>query len=377
MSGPQTGNWRWHDQRQDPHDSRLDRYDLVFTKNRGRPDVKNGLIYLGYTHDLGWKKPDGNDRRAIPVGQIITATMRFPKKPEDGRARRAIAAAWWLLGHVGGLGSRSRRGFGTVALQNWTTDGERWDELDQLPIAHAAGTPQEWLETFHGGLKTIKRWYPTSPQCDHLVFGSSTQFFLIQDSFESGSEKVTIEDRASRRSVTKSVQMEAWERALNRAGRLMQDFRQRRPSDYANVRNHLAAQELKRRQQKDSTASLPTTPSVSPNRLSSPPDRSAFGLPLAFRYGSLEKAGYQRSQLTFQGQDHDRSASPIHIRIIQIGDKYYPFFARFDAPLLAKGEKVAIKPKSAPHIPIGIGTQKLLDDFCKAVLEPAAVKPGP
>jgi hypothetical protein len=77
-----------------------------------------------------------------------------------------------------------------------------------------------------------------------------------------------------------------------------------------------------------------------------------------------------------QGTEHDRNASPIHFRIIQVGSKCYPFFARFDAPLLANGEQVAaIMRPHAPPRAIGPGRTTILDDFCDKILEPAALKP--
>lgn len=353
VSGPRTGAWRWRDQRH--------RYDQAFTINRRQPDVKNGILYLGYSHDLGFGKPDGNDRRAIPAGQTITVVMRFFCKPQ-ARDRRAIAAAWWFLGHVGGLGSRSRRGFGTVALHSWTTAGEAWEELTQLPIAHVATTPTDWLAKFEGGLKTLHSWYGQNQSADHLVLGPHTRFYLIDDGFQDGE--------------LNKQRVSTWECALNRAGRLMQDFRQRygitKGGDYDLVRAHLCAEH-------------PMAPGCRGKGapLVKLPDRAAFGLPLAFRFGSLRysftgRDGRRRDktpELTLQGTDHDRSASPIHVRIIQVGSKCYPFFARFDAPLLADGEQVSIRqPHSLPQ-PVGLGSQRILDDFCQQVLEKVAMKP--
>lgn len=363
VSGPQTRNWRWHDQRF--------RYDQAFTANPRQSDVKNGILYLGYTHDLGIKR-NGNDRRAIPVGQDLTVEMhlRLQQANEECQksVRRAVAAAWWLLGHVGGLGSRSRRGFGTVALQSWKAEPDSWPELSALPIAHTATTPEEWLGNFQQGLKQIKDkdWFPDSPVADHLVLGTNTKFYLIAPGAERGME-VGYSDQ-------EDIKVEAWERALNRAGRLMQDFRQRyglgSGGDYDAVAGHLGNEHQK----------APCC--VGRQRLSKPPDRAAFGLPLSFRYGSMEyretrKDGSVKTitpAVTFQGDPHDRNASAIHIRIIQIGAKCYPFFARFDAPLLAKGEQVAIKGiRGKPNMPVGIGTQTILDDFCTKVLQPAAI----
>jgi CRISPR-associated protein Cmr1 len=370
VSSPKEGRQAWNPNRYDILSELHPNCPSGLTKEQQRSWTLNGVRYLSYSLKMG-----DNDRKAIPAGQTITVIMRFPKKPEDARARRAIAAAWWLFGHAGGLGSRSRRGFGTVALQSWPTGDGAWEEFTELPVAHDAKTADEWVSNFKSGLAKIRGWYPTSPTADHLVLGPTTRFYLIKGGHEKGGK---IDPNTK-----KSMIIESWEYAMNQAGRLMQDFRQRHgmgaSGDYDRVRNHLCIE-------------YPKAPGCggSGTRLKVPPDRAAFGLPLAFRYGSLSypligrdgkpvlKDGKPRDitpGLTFQGQEHDRNASPIHIRIIQIGEKCYPFFARFDAPLLANGEKVAIKPKSAPHIPIGIGSRKILDDFCKTILDPASIKP--
>ena len=79
-----------------------------------------------------------------------TFSLSFCMRPSieavDQYWRRLIAAIW-LLGHVGGLGYRSRRGFGSVALKSWRVDNplqkggtteEIQQVISQLPIAHGA-----------------------------------------------------------------------------------------------------------------------------------------------------------------------------------------------------------------------------------------------
>jgi CRISPR-associated protein Cmr1 len=328
-----------------------DKYDDAFTVYRHQPDAKNGMIYLGYALKLG-----GNDRKAIPAGKTFTATMQFKKTP-DPSTRKAILAAWWLLGHLGGLGTRSRRGFGTVALRSWEVQSPGdWPELASLPIAHSAQTPGEWLNQFRAGLSMLKNWYPRSRSNDHTILGFNTYFYL----FEEG--------------CTSHGNLEAWERALNAAGRAMQDFRQRRPPDYANVMNHLAMRELQYRQRRVPDATLPSNPSVAPNWLASSPERAAFGLPLAFRYGSLYNAGYSHSKTTFQGKDHDRSASPVHVRIIEIGQQCYAFYAVLGAPLLATGEQVKEQSDKGGRNAKAPPERAILDDFRNTVLKPIATE---
>src|SRR5690606_40204475 len=90
--------------------------------------------------------------------------MRPAIEAVDQHWRRLIAAIW-LLGHVGGLGYRSRRGFGSVALKAWRVDnplqkGGTTEEIQQvirqLPIADGAGSVHEWLNQFERGVRTLK-----------------------------------------------------------------------------------------------------------------------------------------------------------------------------------------------------------------------------
>lgn len=354
LSGPMTGK--------DPFEK--SKYQTAFTVNQNKPDVKNGAIYLGYSLEF-----KDNRRKAIPAGSDIVAKMFFKSAPSTDE-RRAVVAAWWLLGHVGGLGSRSRRGFGTVALQNWEVKNDDksndWQELHDLPIAHLEKTPEAWFEKFKEGLVVLtgapstpgtKGWFGSASGVDHLILGDSTKFYLSTKGYASAGNK----------------NIAAWETALNEAGLLMQGFRQRyglgTMGDYDNVKGHL----------RDAHPYAPCT-GVTIRPLSRIPDRIAFGLPLSFRFPKMEYPKKDRAgnlilddrrrpikttpNITFQGEDHDRNASPIYIRVIQIGSKCYPFFARFDTPILEPGERVAYRGNSLSNpAPLASGAS-ILDNFC-------------
>lgn len=108
------------------------------------------------------------------------------------------------------------------------------------------------------------------------------------------------------------------------------------------------------------------------------PERVAFGLPLSFRYNNSlnkipkkDKSGkpiidrntgkpkMEAPNTTFEGEEHDRSASPIHIRIVQIEENFYPFYIRLDAPLLENSEQIKDSYGTGYSKPTG----KILDTF--------------
>jgi CRISPR-associated protein Cmr1 len=289
----------------------------------------NGLRYFSFAlQGMG-----GNARCYIDVGKVVSLTLVFRQAPGDASDRRRIAAVLWLLGHVGGLGSRSRRGFGTLALESWSaSDGAGWPELGELPIAHGRNLVADWMDAFQKGCGVLKGWFPGPRTGDHTVLGSSTRFKL----FTNGKPD--------------------WAQALDDAGLAMQTFRQRHDlvnpnSDYFRVKKHICQNDRR-------TAGTPGA-AVSAAPLSASPERAAFGLPLTFRYSSLAwpktdsrgmplvdnrgRPKMSTPECTFQGTAYDRSASRVHVRIVRIGRDYHPFYIRLDGRLLANGESIADK----------------------------------
>lgn len=303
-------------------------YDLL-TTDSGK-NSKNGIIYLGFPLETGDNRRNNyQQRKFIKAGEIIDFDLIFREKPDE-KIRKAILGSLWLLGHIGGLGSRSRRGFGTVALQSWNC---QWQEANLLPIAHSANFVNEWLEKFQQGRSTLKDWFQKSDSftvIDHAVLCSNnTRFYLFQNP-ERGE---TIKDK------TESKYFQSWEMALNKAGLVMQEFRQRWGPDYLKIKAHLASINSK----------AAAKWGIIPGRLSDAPQRAAFGLPLTFQSSYQEgfkqngKPNYIRVPTTFEGERHERNASPIHIRIINIADASHPLYIRLNAPFLEDNEKVKDK----------------------------------
>jgi len=292
----------------------------------------NGIGYLGYTLNLGSRR-----RKAIPAGNSFELWIE-PRTGIGGeQLRRAWAAAAWLLAHVGGVGSRARRGLGSLAIEGWSG----WPECNELPLPCQAATPDEWADRFTAAVDVLWRWYPDPhPAADHTVLAEGCRVTLLEQAFDD------------------------WEHALDHAGRELQSFRQRSASghetDYQWVRNHLAqrhARTLTRR-----GARLPA--GLAPAFLTEAPARAAFGLPLTFRYGSLPVP-----PITFQGTTHERMASPLFVRVVKLGDGYHGLFAKLLAPMLAPGELVKDREdKRGLHPwPWPTAASTLLDRFMDAI----------
>ncbi|MBI5207100.1 MAG: type III-B CRISPR module RAMP protein Cmr1 [Candidatus Firestonebacteria bacterium] len=328
----------------------------------GKEVVRNGINYLGFPLDM---KREGNKiiRNFIPFGKEIK--LYFPLKPnikdeEKDKIKKALLSSIWLLGHIGGLGSRSRRGFGTVALHEWNWNGASITELNI--INKISNTPEKWLENFKKELEKIIRWYPGINKSNHTVINHNTKFYL----FKKG-EKVQRENDKT---------YKPWEMALFKAGMKMQEFRQRmklgdKNSDYHRVKAHLA--------KKYPDATYDEKKELLPRQvLDFSPKRVSFGLPLTFRYNSVKRKIKNNKgeeiekpvSTTFIGADadHERSASPIHIRIVEINNLCYPLYIKFDAPIIKniKEEKDSIK--------YTLSDSNILDKFCNEKLEPCSIR---
>ncbi len=290
-----------------------------------------------------------NNRRYLPEtnheNKDIVFTLLFKNAPDNDLDRKRIIASLWLLGHFGGLGSRSRKGFGTVALQKWSVQGGTWGEMNELPILHDQETPDEWCATLKNALNVLKTWFPGKLNINYSTFTSKSCFKLAETDCN--------DNRA----------------ALKSAASLMQSFRSRRDvnnpdSDYHRVKAHYCFKDTEA-----GKVGSKCNPPVIPKELKTTIDRAAFGLPLTINYSSLayrdkpDGSGKYPVGTTYEGTKHTRSASRIHIRIVKIGRNYHPFFIRMDGPLLEDNEKLKGKKWGAFPAP----ADRILDEFWKGI----------
>ncbi|WP_124728329.1 type III-B CRISPR module RAMP protein Cmr1 [Staphylospora marina] len=79
---------------------------------------------------------------------------------EDPQDWPGLLASVWLLAHVGGLGTRTRRGLGSITLESWKVEHapEAARLKEALPLPDGAETPEMWLNRFCDGAKMIRSW---------------------------------------------------------------------------------------------------------------------------------------------------------------------------------------------------------------------------
>jgi CRISPR-associated protein Cmr1 len=283
-----------------------------FTQRVGRYD-RNGVTYLGFPFDMG-----ANLRRYIvptPSTRLIARlVIHRPMKLDDAKAtrdRRGLLAAAWLLGRLGGLGARTRRGFGSLDLVGWQISAEAPDralwlaDMGELPFVGDA-TPQRWFQDFANGRHRLRtKWFPGAPPTGDAVphIGDGFKAVMLTRGHEGD---------------------QGWQSALNEAGRSLQDFRALTEPDYTAVKRHILARNRVPEGQ----------------LLTAAPRRAAFGLPLVFRYTSLKNAGMRPSSAEFlpapTGKDRrppSRQGSPLYLHVLRATDGLHGLFALMDGPV--------------------------------------------
>jgi len=292
--------WSWKDGRPER-----------FNQGSGR-NTRNGLTYLGYPFQMR-----GGERQAIPPGQRFTLRCLMScfgkdETPQDQRVKRAVVAACWLLGHFGAAGSRSRRGFGSLALKDWEPKGGVWPGPDALPLTANAASADQARQMLEQGCETLAGWFPADgmdgagwKSAQHPHLGPAFRHRLL--------------DRNPGHS--------DWTATLAALGRALQDFRVRRAPDYQAIKDHVLA--LARRGGRP---------------LATAPTRASFGLPLTFRYGSV--GGRPVTFVPFDARERmsfDRHGSLLLLRLLPVGTALHPLFVRMDGAVPGQAPGVAIR----------------------------------
>lgn len=282
-----------------------------FDDGRGR-QTRNGFIYLGFPFGLR-----GGERLAIPAGKdfMVRCTVLTREMEDEPGFRRALLAAWWLLAHFGGAGSRSRRGFGSLALMNWEMQGgDAWSELDELPLLSKATGSDTWKTELQRGLGVLRAWFG-----EYADNGSNWHHPRLGRSFD------WVLGNQGRPTL-------AWAEALNEMGLHLQAFRLRKQPDYDDIKAALGSRGTR------------GSPRYAPSRAS-------FGLPLAFRFssapGTIMFAPYDDRQKTTL----ERQGSLLFLRLVLVGDRVHPLYVRLhgdipgiDSPVAVRGQGRALAP---------------------------------
>lgn len=238
------------------------------------------------------------NRQYLRAGMPFTLTLQTRSGIQsDGPLIRALAALW-LLTHLGGIGSRARRGGGSVQVTK--VKDPRPPDMPDLQVQ--AQTPEQLRDELANGLKQLRALLNIG---DLTLTPSVTPAF---DVLHPNCCRIVVLDKT----------WHTWEEALDEVGREFQTFRVNcRKLDYQNVKNVVSG----------NSGNL------------QPVERAAFGLPIVFYYRSLSG-----QKGTLEGSIHDRRASPLLIRVVRLANEQHTIVMTFfKAALLEDREGLALK----------------------------------
>jgi CRISPR-associated protein Cmr1 len=249
--------------------------------------VGEGARYLGY----GVLDPSGGlTRQCIGYpfeGGTLELLFRSETLKEDIESVEAALIAMSLLG---GLGSRSRKGYGSFNLTNLTRDDET-ESVFTMP------SDLNGLKGAITSLFDINSRYKIEPHHDlppYTAFSEMTRIDIIDE----GDEPL---------------------RLLNSVGEKMLEYR-----SYRKGRNFLGDYRLIRE------ALIKT--------VTDHPKRAIFGLPHNYYFSSTHDVAEVKPK------DHKRRASPLFIHIQQLNkDQYAAIAAIFPADFLPKEDKIMVE----------------------------------
>ncbi len=283
----------------------------------------NALAYLAFGAMAGGRL-NRPYLRAQTRGFLDLTWMRTPSTA----LRRLFDQSLWAWLHLGGIGSKSRKGYGSlqpVAITGGST----------LPTP--AASRADLLAQIR---QMLPRWSATASGPEWTRFSPESRIFLG--------------DREHR----------SWEEALSLLGAWLIAFR-RRYGYPGETRAGLANRDYD------------WLDPASPRKLTNIPDRSGFGLPLPFRRKVHGKDQPEGQIVTWDsGQGDARRASPLLLHVAHLGKTYVPVITYLPARFLPAGANLQFKNKrgSLPANPlVDTVVTRFLDDLkTKQLIEEVA-----
>jgi CRISPR-associated protein Cmr1 len=305
---------------------------VAFPLQQLRGTVQDGIAFtLTITVPTAW--PEGKVRSD---GDAATATQARPLPSFAGTPAEEIAAALWAWETFGGIGGRTRRGFG--ALRCLTIDGkaagsptsndvQNW-LAEQLTRHIVDGAGPEQLPSLHRDM----RWY-------RVVAGN-------QDSASSWKDPI-----------------DAWKYLFSR----LKDFRQPRPPGSNDPRRPGRSRWPEPEAIRNMTGERERNHQPMPTSGKFP--RAAFGLPIIFQF----KDHGDPQQTSLQGQsEFDRLASPLILRPLQTSDgRAFGLAMVLDAPRIPPGGLALYRGKTM----IGTPDASLNPDEASAIKDRSGKNP--
>ncbi len=244
----------------------------------GKPQP-TGRDYLLWSM-AGMRREDPG-RWYFPPGRTFTLTLSMrgaPSAAELPLPLQKAVTSFWLMTQLGGIGARSRRGAGSLAVTH--TDNWRYK-----PAFSSSPTPELLRQSLRDGLRDALQ-----------LFASDTSHMTHQQpSFDA---LVPLQDFCRIWVIYDERPWNTGEEALKAIGERMRDFRSHRGPDHQEVPRWLSGNDIQTVQ------------------------RAIFGLPIQFRYSNGGPSDVVQGIKPGAGREpphiYDRRASPLLFRVARL-----------------------------------------------------------
>lgn len=172
--------------------------------NSGRVRQDKGINYLGFSLDQRFKKDDKNkiQREYLERNQQFEIKISFHPKANDDDIKKFFSSLW-LAFNLGNFGSRARRGFGSIKIEN-IKENEKDITNDCFGLSFVpSGDLKNWVKTNLDRIKNILN--PSQRSNIPYVFDNFEIYLFDED--------------------------KDWKNLLNKAGMAYRDFRRNESLD--------------------------------------------------------------------------------------------------------------------------------------------------
>jgi CRISPR-associated protein Cmr1 len=247
------------------------------------------------------QRPRLKYRKSVKVNEPLELRLSSRPGVESNAAFKSACAALWLLTHLGGLGSRPRRGAGAIQA---TPSYTGWPDDDFPTLEITAENPLALLENLQTGIGQLRRSLGLG---EYASFSNLPEFDVLHPCYT----QILLTGKL----------WSDWRQAMSDFASAMGRFRFQHHPDYSKVK------------------------AVAGGRSSSfEAQRAAFGLPLPFFFSSLEG---DKRKVVVESVNHDRRASPLMLRVVRYANNqgYGLVLIYFKATLVPDSELKAMQDK--------------------------------
>jgi CRISPR-associated protein Cmr1 len=267
--------------------------------DKGRVRQDKGINYIGFSLDQRFnEKQDRPRREYIKENQTFEIKISFHPKANEEDIKKFFCALW-LAFNLGNFGSRSRRGFGSIKIENIQGQFPNNFNLQFKP----QNSIDKWLKNQLYYIKNLNFWQRRNG-IPYLF--ENFEIYQIQKDKFSNWEKWKNEVQKGRqgkylKNSWGGNNVNNWKDLLDFMGFLLMAYRSYRMPDYDNAKKILQG-----------------------IRVNNPTfERAIFGIPLNFYFSSLRKGDMVHLKLR---DDTLRRASPLLMKIIQSESGYEGLF---------------------------------------------------